>query len=232
MPGHPVTAAEANRIFYRDEALDYDRTEACLRDARQQDRLFDALARIVPCLGGSPRALDVGGGSGNVGAALHRHGVTTVVVDVSPEMTAIWRRKAARLGLTPEIHNMPIEEFFATDARSWDLITFSSALHHLDDYAGVLKLAGARLAPGGLLLTIFDPTLATRAMRLVRKMDFVAWLAVRRPRSLHRFALWARQAGIRSAGGVRALGRIAERHAYTGIDDYELVALRAAAAWR
>ena len=224
MPGQPVTAAEANRIFYRDEALDYERTEACVRDTRQQDRLFDALARIVPCLGGSPRALDVGGGSGNVGEALHRHGVTTVVVDVSPEMTAIWRRKAARLGLTPEIHNMPIEEFFATDARSWDLITFSSALHHLDDYAGVLKLAGASLAPGGFVLTIFDPTPATRAIRLIRKLDFVAWLAVRRPDRFIGLLCGLVKRAFGPPAESEHLGRLAERHAYTGIDDYELVA--------
>jgi ubiquinone/menaquinone biosynthesis C-methylase UbiE len=224
MPGQPVTAAEANRIFYRDEALDYDRTEACLRDRRQQDRLLDALTRVVPGLDGSPRVLDVGGGSGNVGAALHRHGVTPVVVDVSREMTTIWRRKAARLGLAPEIHDMPIEEFLAADTRRWDLITFSSTLHHLDDYTAVLNAAAARLAPGGFVLTIFDPTQATAAMRLIRKLDFVAWLALRRPDRFIRLlgGVVRRAIGPRQVG--EHVGRMAERHAYTGIDDYELVA--------
>jgi len=222
MPGQPVTAAEANRIFYRDEALDYDRTEACLRDVRQQDRLQCALDRAVARLDGQPRVLDVCGGSGNVGSGLHRHGITPVVVDVSPEMTAIWRSKAAELGVTPEIHNVPIEEFFAADVRRWDLITFSSALHHLEDYANVLNTAAARLAPGGLVLTIFDPTPATGGMRLVRKLDFVAWLAVRRPDRFIRLLGGVARRAIGSREGGDHVGRLAERHAYTGIDDHEL----------
>lgn len=118
---------------------------------------------------------------------------------------------------------MPIEEFFSSDARSWDLITFSSALHHLDDYTQVLSAAAARLAPGGLLLTIFDPTLATRGLRLGRKIDFVAWLALRRPRRFVGLLSGLARRAMRPGEGREHVGRIAERHAYTGIDDHELV---------
>jgi ubiquinone/menaquinone biosynthesis C-methylase UbiE len=223
MAGQPVTAAAANRIYYRDEATDYDRTESCLRDRRQHQRLLRALAGVIGRLDRDPRVLDVCGGSGNVGSALHRHGITPVVVDVSPEMTEIWREKAARLGVSPEIHNMPIEEFLRSDDRTWDLVTFSSALHHLDDYTQVLMTAAARLEQGGFLLTIFDPTPATRGMRLVRKLDFVAWLALRRPGRFVRLLVEAARRALRPAEAGEHVGRIAERHAYTGIDDHELV---------
>lgn len=167
--------------------------------------------------------LDACGGSGNVGDALHRHGITPVVIDVSPDMTAIWRGKAERLGLSPEIHNMPIEEFLDSDARCWDLITFSSALHHLEDFTQVLNAAAARLEPGGLLLTMFDPTPATRSIRLLRKLDFVAWLGLRRPLRFARLLGGAAQRTMRRSDRGDHVGRIAERHAYTGIDDYELI---------
>lgn len=222
MPGSAITAAEANRIFYRDEALDYDRTEDCLRDVRQQERLVIALAKAVTLLDRDPCVLDVCGGTGNVGGALHRHGITPVVVDVSPDMTAIWREKAERLGLSPEIHDMPIEEFLRSDARRWDLITFASALHHLEDYTGVLLTAATRLAPGGLLLTMFDPTPATRGLGVVRKLDFVAWLALTRPLRFMQLLGGVSQRAIRRSERGDHIGRIAERHAYGGIDDCEL----------
>ena len=221
VPAEP-TAAEANRIFYRDEARAYDQTEDCLCEARNRERLQVVLAAALARLDPAPRVLDACGGTGNVGVALHARGITPVVVDVSPDMTAIWSDKAADLGLSPEIHNMAIEEFLSSDGRRWDLITFTSALHHLEDYTNVLLLAAARLAPGGLLLTLFDPTPATREMRLVRKLDFVLWLVLKRPTRFVRLVGAAVQRKLRPAGGNDHVGRLAERYAYTGIDDFEL----------
>lgn len=217
------TPAEANRIFYREEAGAYEATEDCLRSAYYQRRLRQVLAEALTRLAPNPLVLDACGGTGNIGAALHPHGVTPVVVDVSPEMTNIWRAKAARLGFVPEIHDAPIEEFLREDGRAWNLITFSSALHHLEDYTAVLLAAADNLAPAGLVLTIFDPTPAPRGIRVLRRLDFVIWLARARPLRFVELLVGALRRVLGPSDRDEHVGRMAERHAYTGIDDHELV---------
>lgn len=222
-----LTAAEANRLFYREDAETYDATEVCLRDSRRQDELRGAVAAALSRIDGRVSVLDACGGTGNIGLALHPYGIVPVVVDVSPEMTAIWRAKAERLGYSPEIHHAPIEDFLRDDGRSWKLITFSSALHHLADYAEVVLAAAARLEPGGLILTIFDTTQATPGLRLLRKADFVGWLLITSPLRFLRLLAGAVRRASRADGEERHVGRLAEVHAYAGIDDWALVGLLA-----
>ncbi len=113
---------------------------------------------------------------------LARHGITT---DVSPEMLAQWRAKARRLGIVTETLEGEIEPLLTDDPRRWDLIVFSSALHHLDDYVAVAQLAGSRLAPGGVLVSAFDPESrpADRWTLLLRRFDYLLSLAAH-PRHL------------------------------------------------
>ncbi|MEA2195453.1 MAG: hypothetical protein QOG42_1887 [Solirubrobacteraceae bacterium] len=218
------TAAEANRIFYRDEAMAYEATEECVRGEAYQRRLREALDDTLTRLGPQPRVLDACGGTGNVGVALHERGITPVVVDLSAEMTAIWRAKAERLGVAAEIHEAHIEDYLRDDSRTWDLITFSSALHHLEDFAGVLIAAAAKLAPGGMLFTMFDPTLSDRRIRVLRRLDFVIWLARTRPSRFVELLVGAVRRAVRPPQGAH-IGRMAERYAYSGIDDEALVAV-------
>lgn len=220
----PMDASEANRLFYMDEAKAYDATEDCLRNSRQQGRLQTILTEALQHLPPDPQVLDACGGTGNVGVALHPRGILPVVVDVSPDMTALWRSKAESLGMEPEIHLETVESFLAADGRTWDLVTFASALHHLEDYTRVLLAAGDHLAPGGVIATVFDPTLATPRLRALRRIDFATWLLFRRP--LHFGRLLAARLSRprrRSSGHDEHLGRLAERHAYAGIDDADLV---------
>lgn len=223
-----LTASEANRIFYADEAAAYDLTEDCLCSPRQQRRLHAALGIALRHIDGRPQVLDACGGTGNVGVALHSYGIVPVVVDVSPDMTALWRQKAARFGSVPEIHIATVESFLASDPRRWDLITFASALHHLEDYTSVLLSAAEHLAPGGLIFTIFDPTVADTRMRLLRRADFALWLAWRRPLRFGQLLAGRLTQATRSPASGEHVGRMAERHAYAGIDDRQLVSAAAA----
>ncbi len=177
-----LTAAEANARFYAEHAELYDRTEPCLVDPHQRQRLEQAIAHALALVGDEPQVLDACGGSGNAGIVLARHGVVPVVVDVSAEMTALWAVKAQRAGVTPEIHVATVESFLAGDPREWDLVTFCSALHHLEDPATVLEVAARRLAPGGVILTMFDPTRGERLLRYARKGDWLLELARSEPR--------------------------------------------------
>jgi 2-polyprenyl-3-methyl-5-hydroxy-6-metoxy-1,4-benzoquinol methylase len=219
-----LTAIEANRLLYRELAGDYDRTEACLVDARQHERLRAALLEALAIVSSPPGVLDACGGSGNAAELLVREGVVPIVVDVSAEMLAHWQRKARGLGVEAEVHATPIEDFLTADTRTWDLIVFSSALHHLEDPAAVLRTAASRLTIGGAIVTIYDPTLADRTLRALRLVDWMGHLLLHRPAEFVRVIrrrLARHRRGV--AGAVEPhIGRTAERHALAGIDDLAL----------
>jgi S-adenosylmethionine-dependent methyltransferase len=217
-----MRAADANRVFYADHAGAYDSSEHCVAHDRTQ-RLLDGILAdaLAACSASEPRTLDACGGTGNVSSLLARRGVRTTVVDVSPEMLARWSSKASTLGVPADVEVAEVDEFLARDERSWDLIVFSSALHHLDDYAAVVAAAYGRLAPGGVLVTAFDPIQADdRLTQRLRRFDYLLSLAAR-PRALA--GSLRRKADRRSSGGVN-VGELAEKHALVGVDDGVVVA--------
>jgi ubiquinone/menaquinone biosynthesis C-methylase UbiE len=218
-----VTAAKANRQLSGDLAHEYEMVETCVADPRQQRRLRDALDEALKHVPQASRVLDACGGSGNVSGMLASKGVVPTVVDVSPEMLARWESRAKHMGLVPETHTGPIEEFLHGDDRRWDLIVFSSALHHLEEPDAVLATAAASLAPGGAILTIYDPTPATRTLHTLRMVDWLGHLLLRRPGEFKAVAKrrWERRR-TNPDGEAPHIGRLTERHALGGIDDLQL----------
>ena len=215
----PMTAAEANRQFYAKYATTYDEDECCATGTRERDWLRGRLRLALSHLPNRPlRALDAGGGTGNGASILVELGIEPVVLDISPEMLARWRAKRAATGSEAITVNEPIEHFLVRDDTSWDFVLFSSVLHHLEDPAEALRLAAARLAPGGLILTVQDPLPADRLSRLIRRLDWGTYAMFH-----YRWALLASMiAKLRRTlpGGSDAvhIGRLAERHALEGLD--------------
>lgn len=218
-----LSAPEANRRFYEELAASYDETEHCIATGREQDVLRTALESALRLTGPRPRALDACGGSGNAARMLAELGGAPLVVDISPEMVARWREKAKAAGVEPGAEVAEIEEFLRTDERVWDLIVFSSALHHLEDYEAVLSLAGARLAPGGAILTIFDPTIGGFLVRILRRLDWIIWTARHAPSRVPQLIVGRLRRIAGSGDPELSIGRLAERHAIKGIDDEALV---------
>lgn len=218
-----LSAPEANRLLYADHAAIYDETEHCIAQDRVRGLLEGVLDRALAAVGSDePVVLDACGGTGNVSELLARRDITTTVADVSPEMLARWRAKAEQLGVEAETCEGEIEPFLRDDPREWDLIVFSSALHHLDDYVATARLAASRLAPGGVLVSAFDPVPAKdRLTVLLRRFDYLLSLA------LHPHHLMAaiRRRRDRSAGHDDVnYGARAELHALEGVDDEAIVA--------
>ena len=156
-----MSSAEANRRFYETQAALYDETEFCATGDAPRESLRASLQRALSMVGDSPRILDAGAGTGNVSLLLRDMGFETSLIDASPEMLARWEQKARDRGEDPSSELADLETFFHRDERSWDLIVFSSVLHHLDDPASVLIAASRRLVPGGVIVTIF-PDSGTR----------------------------------------------------------------------
>ena len=219
----PMSAAEANRTLYGEIARTYDRSEECVVDERLRGRLRRSLGRAVDMTGrdaGSVRALDAGGGSGNASLLLLELGIRPLVVDVSPEMLAILGEKALALGQPPECMVADLGEFLMRDRRTWDLIVFSSVLHHLEDPLTVLRLARDRVGPGGVIVTMFDPTKAGILGARLRRVDYMLHVVLRTPGRLPRLLTKLPRRGAEA--GLRSVGPLAERHATTGIDDFAI----------
>lgn len=222
-----MTASDANRLFYAEHAAAYDREEHCVAREAPREFLAALLDRAIAASGtSSPRTLDACGGTGNVSELLSRRGISTTVADVSPEMLALWEAKARDLGVDADTVECDIDEFLATDERQWDLIVFSSALHHLDDYIDVVGLAAARLAPGGVLVTLLDPTQTGGDVTArLRRFDYLLSLILH-PRA---FAAAAGRRSRRREGGGVNVGDIAEKHVLEGVDDDAVIACLARA---
>lgn len=215
-----LTPAEANRLFYAEHAVDYDATVVCANAAVGQRQLREALAPALGRLPAGARILDAGGGSGNASRYLLERGFEPVVVDVSEEMIELWRAKASALGYEPHTEVAELERFFAEDQRQWDLVVFSSVLHHLEDPLGLLHLVVPRLAAGGFVVTVFDPLQVPRRGAVLRKLDYLGWLLVHARTELPRLiAQRLRPHRTEEEEQPVNVAAIAERHAVSGLDD-------------
>ena len=230
--------ADANRRYYAESASRYDTTENCVTDARLQQALENDLDQALALLGRDlpkVRALDACGGSGNISLKLLRRGVDVTLVDVSPELQEIFRRKCTAAGFTPRVVLAEVGDFLAETDQTFDLIVFSSALHHLESIEPVLMAAFQRLSPDGLLFTTFDPTRQAQlgvVTRLLQRAEYAAFKLLRHtsdvPHAIRR-RIQRLTAGVSSRDKSTAVlddstaGMLAEYHIERGIDDLALV---------
>lgn len=103
-------------------------------------------------LGGIPRVLDVGGGSGVWAVPLARAGCTVTVVDTSPNALATLRRRAGEAGVTDRI--TPVQGDAdslgdAVPAASADLVLGHGILEVVDHPRAAAAALAAAAAPGG-----------------------------------------------------------------------------------
>ncbi len=228
------TVVEANRQYFEQTAKRYDQTETHLQSDRTQRELERDLSRIVAMLGGAMkglRALDCCAGTGTVTLKLLRAGVETIACDVSPAMLAILEKKASEEGLPARVHLGEVRDFLGAEPGAFDLVVFSSALHHLEDYLGVLDACVAKLKPGGMIFTTFDPTRAADVSflgRCVQLADYATFKLKHHPldvpasvvRRLRRKLGKTASSEISSAN----VGALAEFHVEHGLDDGALAA--------
>ena len=219
----------ANKEFYQQIAHKYDDYEACASDAFFQRWIEDDLRIIesrLPGRGDAVLCLDCGGGTGNVTLKMLRRGWHVTVVDVSADMLRILQRKVRSTAVAATFLNEPVESFFSRSKETFDVISFSSVLHHLYSPLNVVKTAAKQISPQGFFYSIFDPVLASShfaagcfsaldtflAKLLHDRADFFPGLA-RRMRKLSAPRDTAHNRTVVSAGDL------AEYHARQGIDD-------------
>lgn len=157
-------------------------------------------------------------------------GWDVTVVDVSADMLEVSKAKINSGGFHAEFVNDSIEHYLTTSDRDFDVITFSSVLHHIYSPLTVVNEIAARVKPGGLFYSNFDPVLPSSrfltscfysldtvfAKALHDRSDFLPGIG-RRFRKLvaERDAVHSRP--------IAGPGDLAEYHARKGLDDFSIV---------
>lgn len=231
--------AEANRQFYARNAALYEQTETCVNDFGAQkylDRTLDEVLAQVARPAEDLRVLDACGGTGNVAMKLLQRGLNVTLTDISREQLDLFEQKASPHRARARSVCGEIGAFLSEHRDEFDLIVFSSALHHLENYTAVLELCLHALRPGGLVFTIHDPTAANHRVlfgRLVLRLDYLAFKCLENAADLPA-AIGRRVTRILSGGQRQnreqmqitsaTVGVLAEYYATRGIDDLQLVA--------
>ncbi len=102
-------------------------------------------------------ALDVGGGTGATAVRLARLGIHVTLLDSSPEMLDIAKRKANEAGVTDKIILREGDAARLTDffpAASFDVILCHNVLEYLDDPIAVLCGAARTLRDSSAILSV------------------------------------------------------------------------------
>jgi 2-polyprenyl-3-methyl-5-hydroxy-6-metoxy-1,4-benzoquinol methylase len=232
-----ASVLDANVRFYREIAAKYDQYETCASDRDVQeslDRDLDRIGSLIHDRGRRVDCLDCGGGSGNLTLKMLRRGWSVTVIDISPDMLALLKKKASSQGNSPCLINGSIANFLAATNDRYDVVTFSSVLHHLYSYLPVVAEAADHLRLNGIFYSNFDPVIArhkalasafetfdTVIAKIIHdSSDFLpgTWRRLRkllmRPDAQHK----------RSVVGP---GDLAEYHAKMGLDDLRIIELLA-----
>ena len=220
---------EANKKSYREFANIYDKTETCVVSKRLQMMLqkdLDAILARINKPGQQIHALDACGGSGNVSLKLLNRNVNVTLCDISPELIEIFKEKCSKQGFTTySAVCQEIGEYLSKTERRFDLIVFSSALHHIEDYASILQLSAKRLNPKGFIYTVFDHVEWKFPTFQIIWIDWLLYAVATYPKDLISSAAKKLTKKInRESFSETELGNLTEYHVRHGINDYSLVA--------
>jgi glycosyltransferase involved in cell wall biosynthesis/2-polyprenyl-3-methyl-5-hydroxy-6-metoxy-1,4-benzoquinol methylase len=230
-----ASVVAANVCFYREVAPQYDRYEACASDRDLQemlDRDLDRIGSLIQKPGKRIECLDCGAGSGNLTLKMLKRGWSVTAVDISTDMLALLETKAASQGYSLRLINDSIADFLAATDDRYDVVAFSSVLHHLCSYLPVVAQAAEHLRPNGIFYSNFDPVISQHKAlaSLFEAFDTSIAKIVHDPADLLpgisrrvRKVFIGRDA--RHDRPVLGPGDLAEYHARTGLDDMRIIEL-------
>lgn len=210
---------EANKLKYESDAIVqfYADFEEPKYTYREYDVVFSAvLDMIKPHLSGPVRAVDMCGGAGKGAFTLKKccPDARVTLVDLSEKMLDIARKRAAREGFADVEMVLSDAYSFLEEDREYDIIIFSSAIHHFKDPVNLLKTAAKALSPQGVIITIADPN----RLKSSRRFKFFEFLAA--DRANKKMIL----ANLFKPKDKPDIFDIAEYQAYYGIEDELLCA--------
>jgi 2-polyprenyl-3-methyl-5-hydroxy-6-metoxy-1,4-benzoquinol methylase len=223
----------ANRCFHNQIAQNYDQHESCAFQPYWQRAFEQDLETIASHIGSSGRTLqclDCGGGTGNLALKMLARRWSVTVVDASEKMLAVLEQKTRAAGHSPRLVHSSIERFLEETSVRFDVVAFSSVLHHLYDYRSVVQQAAAALRPGGIFYSSHDPVVPKQAAltRAFNTLDIAVGKLMFDPADIlpgigRRFRKLLSPADSSFQRTLLTDGDLAEYHAVTGVDDAEII---------
>lgn len=177
---------------------------------------------LQPALDRCIRAVDMCGGAGKAAFVLKKcdPGCDVTLVDVSLKMLEIARSRADKQGIDIEIIQNDAFAFLEKEGN-YDLIIFSSAIHHFKDPQALLCAAANKLSPEGVIVTIADPTILIKSRRY-KFFEFILTNREAKKKTLNRIVAGFFNTDPNLAAGFDYGADIAEYQALKGIDDKKL----------
>lgn len=215
---------EANINKYNDDNVInfYKDIEDTKYTYAEYDVIIKAVMDVLSMsLGRSIKAVDMCGGAGKAAFIMKQYNPASEIylVDLSEKMLDIARARMIKEGVG-EIRIVQADAFsFLETAEQYDLMVFSSALHHFKDPIKLLDAAAERLSPQGIIITLAEPTTIVTT-RLFKMMTFIFGHKAYKQAVVKRWVKNAFSPGDASADNE--LVDIAEYQAYKGFDDKTL----------
>ena len=125
-------------------------------------------------LGRGIKAVDMCGGAGKAAFIMKECNPLSEIslVDLSDKMLAVARQRMTTEDVG-DIRLIKSDAFsFLETAEQYDLIVFSSAIHHFKDPIKLLVAAAERLSPQGIIITLAEPTTIIKSTRF-KIMTFI-----------------------------------------------------------
>jgi len=155
---------EANHRVHAREASIYDRVHPEIFGAFEQKCIRSDLEIVYSLFEHQPlRVMDLGCGTGNLALKFLEAGHFVRAVDLSGEMLSVLETKIQDTwkGRIELVQGDALQELESGEIEpEWDVISFSSVLHHLPDYYSVLRCAFDLIGPGGALYVCHEPLAA------------------------------------------------------------------------
>lgn len=208
---------DANIVKYNDDNIVnfYADFEEPRYSYYEYEVIFQAVINVLhDRLGHSARAVDVCGGTGKAAFVVKKCNpcCNVTLVDISPKMLEIAQLKAKRMGIK-DLHIIQADAFsFLEGEGEYDLIIFSSAIHHFKDPGKLLCAAADKLTPEGIIITIADPTILIKSKRY-KMLEFLVINLEGKKKILRNILKSKRHASVDRKWDI------AEYQAFKGIDD-------------
>ncbi len=224
------TIRRSNIEVHNREAAVYDSIHPEIFGSFEQSKIIkdlDLIASILPTHSGV-RVLDIGCGTGNLTLKYLKRGYRVKAVDISPAMISVLQSKIDRTDLSSIELVVGDAEDVIGDTQTygtWQMISFSSVLHHLSDYRILVVHALRQLCPGGILYICHEPLQKPR-----RESGVASWLACKILNSIDTLYIYTRKLVVyikQSLRDRKLFKRIdyswSDYHSSLGIDAQEIL---------
>jgi len=157
---------DENINVHRKEAFIYDDAHPEIFNRYEQKRVMNDIEFIAKRINRkNPSVLDIGCGTGNLSLKFLKFGFSVTGLDISSEMLNVLNEKYILYKRYNKIKSnslklveSDIDAFVSSyEGQKYDVIAFSSVLHHLPDYIKTINNLWNLLSSGGIIYIVHEP---------------------------------------------------------------------------